>query len=389
MNHQEVNDNLIFLTQVGSQAYGTNIPGVSDEDLGGIAIPPKEYFIGDKHFEQSNKWTDAEGNKIDKTIYNFNKAIDLMLDANPNMIDMLFMPERSIKFIRPEWERILAIRESFISKKAKHSFIGYAHAQMERIETHKSYLRSPVERPSRIDFDLNETSIFPETQYEVIAKISTDYVPEELRKDFYRSMSSLIDNEGTTLFRQFMEPGMVQIAMGEFKKGQKEFLSMLSSISGKFLKDEFTDAAKNELRYLQAYKNWKRYQDWDKGRNPKRKAMEAKCGYDSKFAMHALRLLSVGIEILEGKGVQVDRTGIDAPYLLEVRNGNIPWDEVLGKSRKSMDRLEELYESSTIPYAPNRDLINSVRMDIIEKYAFGNPILRKIRKAFSKKYLGD
>lgn len=385
MNHKEVNENLVYLITVGSQAYGTSTPE-SDEDIGGVCIQPKEYFIGDKHFEQSNKWEDENGNKVDKTIYGFNKAIDLMVDNNPNMLDYLFVPERCIKFIRPEWKRILEIRDSFISKKCKHSFTGYHHGQMERLETHKAYLRNPVPKPSRADFGLPEVSVFPQTQYELIAKLSSDYIPEEHRSEFYRQMSSLVDNEGVTIFRQFMDPAMVQLAMGEFKLGQKAFLTMFSSMSGRFLKDEFMDAAKNELRYLQAYKNWKRYQDWDKGRNPKRKALEAKCGYDSKFAAHGIRIINMGIEILEGKGVRVDRTGIDAEYLLHVRNGNVPWEEVLDASRKGMDRMQELYETSPLPYSPDKDLINAVRMDIIEKYAFGSPLLRKLRTLFTKKY---
>jgi len=50
--------------------------------------------------------------------------------------------------------------------------------------------------------------------------------------------------------------------------------------------------------------------------------------------------------------------------------------------------MPALYDSSPIPYAPDVDLINKTRMDIVERHAFGNPILRKIRGVFSKKYTG-
>lgn len=35
----------VLLVRHGSHAYGTNTPA-SDEDFKGVAIPPKEYFLG-------------------------------------------------------------------------------------------------------------------------------------------------------------------------------------------------------------------------------------------------------------------------------------------------------------------------------------------------------
>lgn len=369
MDNKTVEDRMIASIIVGSQAYGTNLPE-SDSDEGGVCIPIKECYIGDKKFDQANKWTDANGEKIDKTVYSIDKAIDLMLDNNPNMLDYLYIPERCIKFIKPEWERILAIRDEFISKKCRYSFSGYAQNQMQRIATHKSYLLNPIRMPTREEFQLPEKHVFPDTQYETIAKLAADYVPVELKDEFYREMSTVVDNEAVTIFRKYVEPSLVQLVMGEFKKGQQEFLGMISSISGMYLKDEYTVMAKRELSYLSAFWNWKRYEEWKKSRNPKRQELERKCGYDSKHASHAIRLSRMCVEIMEGKGVRVDRKGIDADYLLDVRLGNRPFDEVLDESIRLEARAKELYDTSPIPYHPNRKLVNSIKMDIIEKYVF-------------------
>ena len=371
MDNKTVLDRTILECYVGSFAYGTNMP-TSDMDESGICIPPKEYYIGGKDFEQANNWKDENGNKIDKTIYSIDKAIRLILDNNPNMVDLIYLPDRCLKKVTPEWERFLEVRDQFISKKCRFSYCKYALNQIERINTHRAYLRSEVFEPKRADYGLPEKSLFPDTQYEIIAKLAADYVDPENKDDFYREMSSVIDNEAVTIFRKYIEPSFVPMVMGEFKKGQEEFLGMISSISGVFLKDEYLGMAKKELSYLSAYWNWKRYSAWKKGRNPARQLLEAKCGYDSKHASHAVRLSRMAVEILECKGVLVDRKPIDAEELLNIRLGNVPFDWVLEECRRLEDKAEALYLTSPLQKDSNRDLINSIKMDVIEKYSFKN-----------------
>ncbi len=371
MDNKTVLDRTILECYVGSFAYGTNIPS-SDKDESGICIPTKDNYIGGEKFEQANSWKDENGNKIDKTIYSIDKAIKLILDNNPNMVDLIYLPERCLIKVTPEWERFLAVRDEFISTKCRYSYARYAQNQIERINTHRSYLRNAVAEPIREDYGLPKVSMFPDTQYEIIAKLSSDYVPLEQKDDFYREMSMMVDNEAVTIFRKYVEPHLVPIVMGEFKKGQKEFLGMISSISGVFLKDEYLDMAKKELSYLSAYWNWKRYLEWKKTRNPARQVLEAKCGYDSKHASHAIRLSRMCVEILEGKGVRVDRKGIDAEELVNIRMGNVPFEWVLEESRKLEEKAGFLYGTTLLKKEPNKDLINGIKMDIIERYVFRN-----------------
>ncbi len=368
MTNEEVEKRSIFLGVVGSTAYGTNIPGSSDEDFVGVCIPSIEYYFGMKKFEQADKWTDENGTKIDKVIYSVDKAIKLMAEANPNMLDLLFLPERCLKIVEGEWEAILRIRDSFISKKCRYTYSGYAHSQLERISTHQEYLRTPVDKPLRSKFDLPEKSVFPDTQYHVIANISTDFIDEENKEDFYREITQIIDNEMSLAFAKYIKKDIINTASGMFRLGQKEFLRTLETISSKFLKDEFREAAHNELRYLSAYNNWKRYEDWKKKRNPKRAILEAKCGYDSKHASHLLRLLRMGNEILEGKGVLVDRTNIDAEELRNIRLGNVNWGIVKNESDVLFKKLDESYEKSTLRHSPDFNLIEETKIDIIERY---------------------
>lgn len=373
MDYKIVEENTIFLGIVGSTAYGTNLPE-SDKDQGGVCIPPKQYYIGNQSFNHADKWYDQNGNKIDKTIYNFDKIIDLMIDNNPNCLDYLFLPERCILKCKPEWTKILEIRDSFISKKCKYTFSGYAFSQLERIQTHRSYLLNPISKPSREEFKLPEKSIFPETQVQLVAKIAFDYIDINNRDQFYREVNQVLDNELMTVIRKYLDPSLVSLVMQEFRKGQKEYLRTLESISSIYLKDEFLDMANKELRYLSAYNNWKRYEDWRKNRNPKRQELEAKIGWDSKHGSHLLRLLRMGIEILEGKGVQVDRTNIDAEELKNIRLGNVKYELVLEEATKLNEKLDSLYETSNLPWEADRKKIESVKIEILENYLFKEKI---------------
>ncbi len=371
MKNSEVLNRTILECYVGSYIYGTNLP-TSDMDEGGVCIPLRDHFLGVHKFEQANVWADENGNKIDKTIFAIDKAIELILNNNPNMIDYLYLPDRAFKKVTPEWKKILEIRDNCISKKCRYSYAGYAKAQIDRIKTHKEYLRKVVNKPLRSDFGLGESPSFPDHYNDVIAKLSTDYIPQEFKREFFAEMSSMIDNEAITIFRKYVEPNLVPIVMEEFKKGNDSFLGMISSISQEFLKEEYIGLAKKELAYMAAYKEYEQYKAWEKGRNPARKALEEKCGYDSKHGSHAIRLSRMSVEILDGKGVNVDRTGIDAEELVNIRLGNVPFQWVLEESQRLEEKAAELYKTSTLQNQPNRNLVHGVMMEVIEEYVFNN-----------------
>jgi len=383
MDNKTVNERLIFLGIVGSHAYGTNLPdGISDFDYSGVCIPTKDYYIGTQKFDQANKWVDENGNKIDKTVYSFDKIIHLCIDNNPNCLDNLFLPERCIKFISKEWQKIIDIRESFISKKCKFTFSNYAANQLEKIQTHRAYLLSPVKEPTREQFQLPEKSIFPMTQVEIIAKLAFNYLDINNREAFYREVNQVVDNELMTIFRKFLDPSVVPSIMQEFKKGQTEYFRTFEAISSMYLKEEYISMAAREMKYITAYKNWKRYKDWQTNRNPKRQALEAKCGWDSKAGSHLFRLEKMGIEILEGKGVNVDRTQIDAEFLKEIRMGNHKFEDILEMSRVNQAKLDTLYITSKIPNRPDIKTIENVKMKILQDYLFKNSKIKNWTKKF-------
>lgn len=119
--------NIIFLTLGGSYAYGTNVD-TSDVDIRGCALNRPCDMIGLSSFEQSVHTA------TDTTVYAFNKLVSLLLNCNPNVIEMLgCKPEHYISITDTGLD-LLRHKDMFLSRRAVHSFGGYANSQLRRLE---------------------------------------------------------------------------------------------------------------------------------------------------------------------------------------------------------------------------------------------------------------
>lgn len=144
-------NNICYLTITGSMAYGCNEKDKSDYDIYGVCIPPKvDLFphlrgevIGFGEFatlkNRFNVWQqhhvmDDDGNEYDFQIYNIVDYFHLCAGANPNMIDSLYTPEWCVKHITETGRMIRENRSMFLSKKAYHTFKGYAVSQMTKAD---------------------------------------------------------------------------------------------------------------------------------------------------------------------------------------------------------------------------------------------------------------
>lgn len=125
--NEHLGDNIILLTLGGSHAYGTNIES-SDLDVRGIAIERPEEIIGLSSFEQ------FEDKTTDTTIYGLRKMIKLLLNCNPNTIEILGTKDEHILICNKYGKLLKDNVELFLSKKCIGSFGGYANQQMRRLQ---------------------------------------------------------------------------------------------------------------------------------------------------------------------------------------------------------------------------------------------------------------
>tara|TARA_R100001244_G_scaffold25113_5_gene25728 strand:- start:13508 stop:14422 length:915 start_codon:yes stop_codon:yes gene_type:complete len=123
------------------------------------------------------------------------------------------------------------------------------------------------------------------------------------------------------------------------------------------LEPETLKRIKSERQFKTALRAWNQYQGWKKDRNPKRAVLEASFGYDTKHAMHLVRLLRMGEEILTQGKVIVERP--DAEELLDIRRGKWTYDQLMENVEPMKNRLDKIFETKSYSI-PDRADINAL-----------------------------
>jgi predicted nucleotidyltransferase len=351
--------NTIYLARHGSHAYGTNI-ATSDEDWRGVAIAPKEYYLGFlNNFEQA-----VCHEPVDLTVFELTKFVKLAADCNPNVIEILFVDDSDVEICKDNIDcnpgrRLIDMRDLFLTKRVRHTFSGYATAQLKRINTHHHWLMNPVtKKPERTDFGLPD---------------SANLIPSEHLKSMLSTIQKRLDEWATVELSDL--PAATRQAI---KSQMAANLSAIGCNSGEDLmyaaarslgaSDNLIEAMKRENQYTNALRDYKNYQNWLETRNQARSELEAKYGYDTKHAMHLVRLLRMCREILSGQSVLVKRP--DADELLFIRNGGWTYEELIEYAKTQDQEMEQVAADSALPKIPDVKEIDKRVRYMIEQFLF-------------------
>ena len=236
-----LNSRTILLTICGSISYGTNTEN-SDTDYRGVCIPPEEYLLGLKTFNEYNttggkKFKNTKDD-IDIAITHINHFVIEAMKGVPNNIEILFTKPEHILIKNELGNELISHRYDFLTKALKHKFGGYAASQMKQL--------------------------------------------------------NIKGNNGT---------------------GRQDLIE--------------------------------------------------KYGYDTKFALHSVRLLSSAIEILKTGDFSTFRTNRNE--LLDIRNGKFTLEQILTIINDLDKELNELYETSKIPNTPDYNKINKWLIELNRK----------------------
>jgi hypothetical protein len=99
-------ERIILLGVSGSYGYGTNREG-SDIDLRGVTLNLPSDLIGLTSFEQ------YEDRKTDTVIYSFNKLVSLLMNCNPNTIEILGLDDEQYVIMTPIGRELIDNRGLF------------------------------------------------------------------------------------------------------------------------------------------------------------------------------------------------------------------------------------------------------------------------------------
>ena len=147
----------IFVTLAGNQAHGTAQAG-SDVDLRGVCIAPLALRLSlFRRFEQFEGALDGAlwdavrpriaahptaaaglGVKTECVIFDLAKFLTLCAEANPNALEILFADEGDWVHETRAWRRLHAERHRFLSKKVQQTYLGYAMAQLKKVQLHRA-----------------------------------------------------------------------------------------------------------------------------------------------------------------------------------------------------------------------------------------------------------
>jgi uncharacterized protein len=238
-------DHLLVAGYVGSESHGTYMPGshggLDDVDIMGIIVPPPRYLIGLSTFEH---WTLIR-DELDIVTYAVSKFARLLLKGNPNVLGLLWLPERAYLYRDPLWAEFWEPnRSAFLSQRVYDSFVGYALSQLRRL--------------------------------------------------------------GKPNTRGYM------------------------------------------------------------GKD--RKALFERFSYDVKNAAHCVRLLRMGLELLETGELHVDRTGIDADELRAIKRGEYSLAHIEQLAEDGFRRMAAARAQSSLPPEPDTEVTEAILMATIEHF---------------------
>lgn len=346
--HREMLDSQTIVSHyAGSVAYGTQLP-TSDLDIRGV-------FCADEIYIRSPWLSCGEvsvSDQEDTKFYELVKFVTLVVDQNPNIIETLWVDPADVIVSTPAYEYLVAHRHELLSSKCAFTFCGYATSQLKRIKGHNKWINSPQSEqpPRQIDYmslvqDFSEAKYFKFTGEDMIAH----------HKDW-----RLIPY-GNNVFGMYYMPD----------KGYELFDSRYL-LNTNYEGDRPQGVGSAPIRIVKFNKdvydkdldNHKNYWTWKKNRNQKRSELEEQFGFDTKHAMHLMRLLRMGKEILTNHEVVVKRP--DAQELLDIRRGKFTYEEIIEEAERLESEIQALYKTTTLRRAVNTRTAARILIDTQE-----------------------
>lgn len=364
MNLEELKNSglIIFEGIVGSTAYGTNTPE-SDIDIKGIYIQHMDSILGYGYTPQ------ISDEKNDTTYYEVGRFLELLAINNPNILELLNLPENMILFKHPLFTEILKYKDIFLTKACKNSFAGYAVSQIKKARGLNKKIVNPIdkEKKSPLDFcyviggNLTKNGSLPLIDWldkndMVQEKCGLTNIPNAL------GVYSLFYHYNN----KYNYKGVVKKIDGKLVSNEIR----LSSIPKKQYPACFVSY--NKDGYTKYCKDYTSYWKWVNERNESRynDNVENGQGYDGKNMAHCIRLIDMAMEIGQDKGINVKRS--DREKLLSIRKGEYSYDELVKESEDKIKQLDKIYDESNLPEKIDGKIVDN--------------LLTEIRKSFINNY---
>jgi uncharacterized protein len=347
----------------GSHAYGTNI-ATSDIDLRGVFVetqknlilrPPfTQYMDMIKFLFEKNVQGQLVNTELDKTHFELTKYVTMLIDQNPNILEIIWADQNDIQYVTDEGQMLIDNRQKFLTKGVKDTYVGYAQEQLKRIKGHSKWINNPqpTEQPKLIDFSS-------------VVWNATD------KKEYNKTVPTVgyfAYNLGDSQFGLWANEKMSSVEKDYSWVDDRGVPRLYDSSKIKEIKDNKTPfdliVKINKELYVKTHTNWKNYWSWKKNRNETRAQMENEFGFDVKHALHLVRLLKTGYEILDEGVVHVKRP--DAQELLDIRYGKYTYQEILDYVEHLTQKIHDIEKKTQLPEKVDEKFASKIMLDIYD-----------------------
>lgn len=313
-----MNERILYSVYSGSQLYGLATPE-SDVDIVSVFMPTSYDLLSLQHkdyVDDSTKNSSEERRNTkedtDHQLHSLPRFINLLLNANPNLFEILFADEKNIISSSTIIEHLKKHSDKFLSQKIYDSFMGFAVSQKKKL-TYKK------ERYG----ELKEALTFLETGGEM---------GEEMTEQEASNLNNI-------LFHY---------------KGSKQNI------------ERFHKGLPTRTIYAKIKEEYENY-----GWRLHTPSFE-RLGFDCKFAAHNIRLLVEGEQLLLTGKLKFPLTDEAFIDIMNIKLGKVSIDDFYRLSYKWEERCRLAKEKGSLPAKPNFKWANAFLVDTLAKEIIKN-----------------
>lgn len=392
---------LLFEYVRGSKLYHTDTPE-SDEDHGGVFIAPQDFSL---EIEE-----EVSDERNDTKWWELGKFMRLAMTSNPSVLEAFFVPDDLVIYEHPMFKKIRARRDEFVTKACFKPFGSYAVSQISKAQGQNKKIHwdmENMERKTPLDFcytyDGRQGSVSIQEWLDVhgmrqdccglvnLTNMKGCYlVYYDFGQHFRLAGTDFTsEREKDTPMYRFMVRHFEKRWERDGRGSLDDYIAMATAAPlGDHCGIINNDGTSNTVRLcstqrdeepvcMMAYnidgygahcRQYKEYMEWKTKRNKARyeSNMKAEKGddpdmkYDCKNMYHSFRMVAMCTEIAQGKGIILDRSGIDRDFLMDVRNRKFGYKELMNRLTVMTGEMEAACSASTIPDNINEDLVRNM-----------------------------
>lgn len=413
---------LLFEYVRGSKLYHTDTPE-SDEDHGGVFITPQDF---DFDFEE-----EVSDDKGDTKWWELGKFMRLAMTSNPAVIEAFFVPDELVIYEHPLFREIRNHRDKFVTKACFKPFGSYAVSQIQKAQGQNKKIHWDMEdmkRKTPLDFcytyDGKQGSVNIQRWLESnglrqdccglvnLANMKDCYLMYyDFGQHFRLTGRTFADEQGdnSDLYGFMRDHFNTEWREDKDSANLDDYIEQHTDTPlGDHCGIINNDGTSNTVRLCSTKKferpicmmtynadgygthcrKYKEYEEWKAKRNKARyesnlegeKSGDPDMKYDCKNMYHCFRMVAMCTEIAQGKGIILDRTGIDRDFLMDVRSRKFGYSELSARLKTMTEEMQKACEESTIKESIDESFVRSLVADTRRKFPKFNEEMKRVQR---------